>query len=180
MQSVSGRPNLATRHDATAHSELCEQDMHNIPNERERDARFGSSIWRPCPSPSPYRLCRRTLCLEQWKRVQTNTSGSKGGHFGEYMFALPISRDLLGSDGRQIGRMKSVMGTRSFSRSSAISLSKFRKLNFCAMARNTNRDSGRTESSHRLCSPNVTLIMNHMKLENGSRSQLELLISQKV
>lgn len=66
--------------------------------------------------------------------------------------------------GIQIGRMKSVIGTRSFKRNSAMSLSKLVKLNSWAMARNTNRVSGRSESLQRSCSPNVTLIMNHMNL----------------
>lgn len=82
-----------------------------------------------------------------------------------------FNSSLLGSDGRQIGRMKSVMGTRSFSRNSAMSLSKFKKLNFCAIALSTKRVSGRTESSHRLCSPNVTLIMNHIKLQRGKATR---------
>lgn len=67
--------------------------------------------------------------------------------------------------GKQIGRIKSVIGTRSFNRNSAISLSKLLKLNFWAIARKTNRDSGLTESLHRSCSPNVTLIINHIKLK---------------
>ena len=69
------------------------------------------------------------------------------------------------SFGKQIGRIKSVIGTRSFKRSKAISLSKFVKLNCCAIARSTKRVSGRTESLHRSCSPKVTLIMNHIKLK---------------
>lgn len=71
------------------------------------------------------------------------------------------------SDGKQIGRMKSVMGTRSLRRNSAMSLSKLEKLNGCEMARSTKRVSGRVLSSHRSCSPNVTLIMNHIKLDGG-------------
>lgn len=72
--------------------------------------------------------------------------------------------DLPSFVGKQIGRIKSVIGTRSFNLSSAMSLSKLRKLNFCVIARSTNRVSGRIESLQRSCSPNVTLIMNHMKL----------------
>lgn len=67
--------------------------------------------------------------------------------------------------GKQIGRIKSVIGTRSLRRKSAISLSKFVKLKVCENARRTKRVSGRTESLQRSCSPNVTLIMNHMNLK---------------
>lgn len=74
--------------------------------------------------------------------------------------------------GKQIGRMKSVMGTRSFKRSSAMSLSKLEKLNCWEIALRTNRVSGRFLSSQRSCSPNVTLIMNHINLK-----QLRNLIS---
>lgn len=68
--------------------------------------------------------------------------------------------------GKQIGRIKSVMGTLSFNRNIAMSLSKLVKLNCWAIARRTNLVSGRDESLHLSCSPNVTFIMNHMKLQN--------------
>lgn len=64
-----------------------------------------------------------------------------------------------------MGRMKSVIGTRSFSRNKAMSLSKLEKLNGCEIALKTKRVSGRVLSLHRSCSPNVTLIMNHMNLK---------------
>lgn len=67
--------------------------------------------------------------------------------------------------GRHIGVMVCVMGTRSLSLRRAMSLSKLRKLNDPAMALRTNLDSGFFVSRQRSCSPNVTLIMNHMNLE---------------
>lgn len=78
--------------------------------------------------------------------------------------------------GKQIGRIVSVIGTRSLSRSKAMSLSKLEKLNGCDIARNTKRVSGLVLSSHRSCSPNVTLIINHMKLE---RQNKKLFIKKK-
>jgi hypothetical protein len=66
--------------------------------------------------------------------------------------------------GRQIGRMVSVIGTLSLSLNRAMSWSKFMKLKSPVMARNTNRLSGFLVSLQRSCSPNVTLIMNHMNL----------------
>ena len=66
--------------------------------------------------------------------------------------------------GRQIGRMASVIGTLSFSLNRAMSWSKFIMLKSPVMARNTNRLSGFLVSLQRSCSPNVTLIMNHMNL----------------
>jgi len=66
--------------------------------------------------------------------------------------------------GRQIGRMVSVIGTLSLSLNRAMSWSKFIKLKSPVMARNTNRLSGFFVSLQRSCSPNVTLIMNHMNL----------------
>lgn len=77
---------------------------------------------------------------------------------------MPNGVNVPGLVGKQIGRIKSVIGTRSFKRNNAISLSKLVKLNSCAMARNTNLVSGRCASLQRSCSPNVTLIMNHMNL----------------
>lgn len=79
--------------------------------------------------------------------------------------------------GRQMGRMLSVIGTRSFSRNRAISLSKLRKLKEPAMALKTNRDSGRIASLHRSCSPNVTLIMNHMNLRKKNEARREIYAS---
>lgn len=70
--------------------------------------------------------------------------------------------------GKQIGLIKSVIGILSFNRNRAISLSKFVKLNFCAVTLSTNRVSGRIISLHRSCSPKVTLIMNHMNLQQKS------------
>lgn len=75
--------------------------------------------------------------------------------------------------GKQMGRMKSVIGTRSLSRKRATSLSKFEKLNGCEMARRTKRVSGRVLSSHRSCSPKVTLIINHMKPNKMRRKKRE-------
>lgn len=66
--------------------------------------------------------------------------------------------------GRQIGLMLSVIGTLSLSLNRAMSWSKFMKLKSPVMARNTNRLSGFLVSLQRSCSPNVTLIMNHMNL----------------
>lgn len=67
--------------------------------------------------------------------------------------------------GRQIGRMKSVIGTRSLRRSSAMSLSKLVKLKSWTNARRTKRVSGRVVSLHRSCSPNVTRIINQRNLK---------------
>ncbi|CAH0673911.1 unnamed protein product [Spodoptera exigua] len=64
--------------------------------------------------------------------------------------------------GKQIGLIVSEIGTLSFNRSKAMSLSKLVRVNLLAMARSTNRVSGRLVALQRLCSPNVTLIMNHM------------------
>lgn len=75
--------------------------------------------------------------------------------------------------GKQIGRIVSVIGTRSFNRNSAMSLSKLRKLNCWAIALSTNRDSGLTLSLHRSCSPNDTFIMNHIKLHEKKKKELE-------
>lgn len=66
--------------------------------------------------------------------------------------------------GRQIGRMVSVIGTLSLSLNRAMSWSKFIKLKSPVKARNTNRLSGFFVSLQRSCSPNVTLIMNHINL----------------
>ena len=66
--------------------------------------------------------------------------------------------------GRQMGLMFSVIGTLSLSRSSAMSWSKFMKLKSPVVARNTNLLSGLVVWLQRSCSPNVTLIMNHMNL----------------
>lgn len=67
--------------------------------------------------------------------------------------------------GKQIGFMFWVMGTLSFSLRRAMSLSKFKKLKAPATALKTNLDSGLLLSLQRSCSPNVTLIMNHMNLK---------------
>lgn len=75
--------------------------------------------------------------------------------------------------GKQIGRMKSVIGTRSLSRNRATSLSKFEKLNGCEMARRTKRVSGRVLSSQRSCSPKVTLIINHIKLKIKKKKKIQ-------
>lgn len=57
------------------------------------------------------------------------------------------------------------IGTRSFRRSKAMSLSKLVRLNLLGIALITKRVSGRDVELQRLCSPNVIFIMNHMKLE---------------
>lgn len=67
--------------------------------------------------------------------------------------------------GKQIGLIFCVMGTLSFSLRRAMSLSKFKKLKAPVTALKTNLDSGRLLSLQRLCSPKVTLIINHMNLK---------------
>lgn len=79
-------------------------------------------------------------------------------------FVIPIPFNF----GKQIGLIFFVIGTRSFNRKRAMSLSKFRKLKAPATARNTNLDSGLLLSLHLSCSPNVTLIINHMNLKSKS------------
>lgn len=74
--------------------------------------------------------------------------------------------NLLSLVGKQIGLMVSEMGTLSFNRSKAMSLSKLVRVNLLAMARSTKRVSGRVVALQRLCSPNVTLIINHMNLKH--------------
>lgn len=84
---------------------------------------------------------------------------------GTKQLIIPRRNYLPRTVGKQMGRMLSVIGTLSFNLNNAISLSKLRKLNDPAIALKTNLDSGRTTSLHRSCSPNVTLIMNHMNLQ---------------
>jgi hypothetical protein len=72
-----------------------------------------------------------------------------------------------------MGLMLAEIGTLSFIRSSAMSLSKLRKVKSWTMARNTKRDSGLLLLSHLSCSPKLTLIMNHMKLEQIKRFNTE-------
>lgn len=71
---------------------------------------------------------------------------------------------LPNDDGRHIGRIVSLNGTLSLRRSSAISLSKFRKLKSPVIIRTTYLVSVGF-SRHLSCSPKVTLIMNHMNLK---------------
>lgn len=66
--------------------------------------------------------------------------------------------------GRHIGRIVSLKGTLSLSRSSAMSLSKLRKLKSPVNTLTTYLVSVPL-STHLSCSPNVTLIMNHMNLK---------------
>lgn len=85
-------------------------------------------------------------------------------------------RNSPSSLGRQIGRMKSVIGTRSLRRSSAMSLSKFVKLKSWTNARSTKRVSGRTVSLQRSCSPNVTRIINQRNLKGMETIHISRLI----
>lgn len=73
--------------------------------------------------------------------------------------------DSLLLEGKQIGLMESDRGTLSLRRSSAMSLSKLVSVNLLAMARSTKRVSGLVVELQRLCSPNVTFTMNHIKLK---------------
>lgn len=85
-------------------------------------------------------------------------------HFMKYFYqnfrVLPLTV------GRQIGLMFAEIGTLSFIRNSAISWSKLRKVKSWTIARNTKRDSGLLLLSHLSCSPKLTLIMNHIKLQH--------------
>lgn len=69
--------------------------------------------------------------------------------------------------GRQIGLIVSESGTLLLSRSKAMSLSKFKKLKDPVIARTTYLVSGADFPKHLSCSPNVTLIINHMNLKKN-------------
>ena len=84
--------------------------------------------------------------------------------------------------GKQIGLMALVSGTRSLSLMRATSLSNLRKLKSPVIARTTNRvSSGASPPLHVLCSPKVTLIMNHMNLKIKLTNEIDgsLLLSQR-
>lgn len=78
------------------------------------------------------------------------------------------------SVGKQMGLIVSLRGTLSFSRKSAMSLSKLRKLKSPVNTLTTYLVSAPL-SVHLSCSPNVTLIMNHMNLKMGLAKLIMLL-----
>lgn len=78
------------------------------------------------------------------------------------------------SVGKHMGLIVSLRGTLSFSRKSAMSLSKLRKLKSPVNTLTTYLVSAPL-SVHLSCSPNVTLIMNHMNLKMGLAKLIMLL-----
>lgn len=78
------------------------------------------------------------------------------------------------TDGRHMGLMVSLRGTLSLRRNRAMSLSKLRKLKSPVSTLTTYLVSA-PFSVHLSCSPNVTLIMNHMNLKTGLGKLIMLL-----